>query len=126
MEFLSCTSLQVLPHRPMQPRRSMQLRAPQEAHFSVTEDKEACSADCHTCAFLLTTKPEFSKSLSQNFHSSVRKMKIDVEEILDGTKPFPFIGNRKLIIQVQRKDPVLLKLCENLRETLLILKYSSE
>ena len=87
-------------------------------HISIEDtfiNKEACNPDCHTCAFLLTTKPDFSRTLSQNFHSYLRKMKTNVEQILGGSKPFPFIGNRKLIIQVQKKDPVLSKLSENLQ-----------
>ena len=42
-------------------------------------------------------------------------MEVKTDDILSGSKPFPFIGNRKLLIQVQKKDPVLSKLREDLQ-----------
>ena len=87
-------------------------------HVSIDDsfiNQKACRPECHTCAFLLTTKPNFLKTFIENFQTSNRKMEIEPEEILDGSKPFPFIGNRKLLIQIQKRDPVLLKLSENLQ-----------
>ena len=78
-------------------------------------NQNACSDKCHTCAFLKTTNPDFTKTIKENLDISVRSLEVQPKEILDGSKIFPFIGNRKLLIQVQRKDPVLIKLHENLQ-----------
>ena len=55
--------------------------------------------------------------MKENFQAatSVNINKLEVQDILDGSKPFPFIGNRKLLIQVQKKDPVLSKLYDDLQ-----------
>ena len=78
-------------------------------------NKTACSPNCHTCSFLLSTKPDPAKSLEQNYINSLRKLEIKTEDILNGSKPFPFLGNRKLLIQVQRNDSVLSKLRADLQ-----------
>ena len=80
-------------------------------------NQEMCSPDCNTCGFILTTKPNFSKTMKENFQAATSEHinKLEVQDILDGSKPFPFIGNRKLLIQVQKKDPVLSKLYDDLQ-----------
>ena len=78
-------------------------------------NQEACTPGCHTCAFLYTSKLDFSKTIGENFQATTSVNKLEVQDILDGSKPFPFIGNRKLLIQVQKKNPVLSKLYEDLQ-----------
>ena len=87
-------------------------------HVKVEEtfmNLEPCSPDCHTCAFILSVNPDFSKTIEENLQQSLRKMEIDIEDIFSGSKPFPLLGNMKILIQVQKKDPVLSKLHENLQ-----------
>ena len=78
-------------------------------------NEEACSTKCHTCAFLTATKPDHTKTLDLNIKNSIRKLEVTPQDILNGSKPFPFINNRKLLIQIQRKDSVLSKLQDNLQ-----------
>ena len=78
-------------------------------------NKQPCSFNCHTCSFLSSTKPDYPKTLKQNYIGSLRKLEISTEDIMTGQKPFPFFGNRKLLIQVQKNDSVLSKLRADLQ-----------
>ena len=75
----------------------------------------ACNPDCHTCAFLIETNLDVSKTIDENLQNSLRKVEIDIQDIFSGSKPFPNLDNRKLLIQIQMKDPVLAKLREDLQ-----------
>ena len=82
-------------------------------HVSIDDtyiNENVCSLNCHTCAFLLSTKPDFTKTIKLNMNNSIRRLEVTPQDIIDGSKPFPFLGNRKLLIQIQRKDAVLFKL----------------
>ena len=51
-------------------------------------EEKACSESCHTCAFLHTMNPDFSKSLEQNFEIKAKKATIKPQEFINGSKQF--------------------------------------
>lgn len=78
-------------------------------------DKSPCNEECHTCNFLLGVEFDPNLPIKENLKKSSKVCKLQAEDILQGEIPFPFLGNRKVLIQVQKKDPVISKLIQNLQ-----------
>ena len=79
-------------------------------------DSSACSQDCQTCTYLQSLKFDQNANISENLKTTnISVRNLQVQDILQGNKPFPYIGNRKLLFQIQRKDPVISKLIQNLQ-----------
>ena len=74
-----------------------------------------CCPECQTCSYLASLKFEKDRTIKENIERSTKVCNIQVQDILHGHKPFPYLGNRKVLIQVQRKDPVISKLIQNLQ-----------
>ena len=73
-----------------------------------------CHAECHSCKYLKEADLNPELTIQQNLRV-VNLNNLQVEDILKGDKPFPYLKDRKNLIQVQRKDPVLAKLILNLQ-----------
>ena len=77
-------------------------------------NKSPCNPDCHTCNFLQEVDFDLEHSLQDNI-SKEALCSLQIQDILKGEKAFPYLNNRKILIQVQRNDPVLSKLRQNLQ-----------
>ena len=77
-------------------------------------DKSSCHPDCQTCGFLQSLGFNEEHNLKDNLVKE-NINSLQVQDILNGEKAFPYLNNRKVIIQVQKDDPVLLKLRQNLQ-----------
>ena len=76
-------------------------------------DQSPCSKECQTCTYLHTFKFDQRMNILENLKTSVNNLQ--VQDILQGNKPFPYIGNRKVLFQIQRKDPIISKLIHSLQ-----------
>ena len=74
-----------------------------------------CSLDCQTCNYLQSLNFDQNLTIHENLEGSTKVCNIQLQDILRGHKPFPYISNRKVLIQVQKKDPVLSKLIQDLQ-----------
>ena len=79
-----------------------------------TVNSSPCSPQCHTCSYLYSLKGDENYTL-EKYLQEVNLNCIQVNDILKGDKPFPYLGDRKILIQVQKNDPVLAKLTQNLQ-----------
>ena len=77
-------------------------------------NEDPCCQECHTCGYLKNAGLDQELSISENLEKVIVN-KLQIEDIMKGEKSFPYLEDRKTLIQVQKNDPVLIKLIQNLQ-----------
>ena len=90
--------------------------SPNVRHISIenTSIDPPCCLQCHTCNFLKETSLDSSRTLKQCLDNE-KVNNLQVQEIIKGEKTFPYLSDRKVLIQVQKNDPTLSKLIHSLQ-----------
>ena len=73
-----------------------------------------CCPHCHTCSYLNDKGFAQHQTLQENLEP-VKVNNLQVQDILKGEKSFPYLNDRKILIQVQKNDLILSKLKHSLQ-----------